>query len=382
MTAESGGYVVDVQRTVSPTGRAVRQIHTLHLDDGRIVRHVVHPARPREPADLPAGSVRSLLAGPISEFHHDGLSGASLFRAWLPTGEPVVVKHVRPGQDWMARATHDPGREALLFEDGVLGTLPPPLSSPVIATERVADGWLLVMRDVGEQRNRLRSTAPVPAGEATLAAVHGLHAKFTGIRAGDWLCSTEDRLRLFSPLRPFLELGYSDTLPKTLTRTWETFTELTDPSLSAAVLELVLDPNGLLRALDQAAPGTLLHGDYRPANLGLGENEVFALDWGLACHGPAVLDFVWYLSNAAWGGDDDRNRLGAVWERLTGDSPTGRAMDLAVVFHAVMGEVAFLVAENHHQPPGFPRPSDETAAWWLRRLHDAFERVGDLSRPN
>ncbi|MBD0693858.1 hypothetical protein BG452_14310 [Streptomyces sp. CBMA123] len=350
--------------------------------DGLIEHHVVHPARPRESAVLPDGAVRSLLAGPISEFQHDGLSGASLFQAWLADGEPVVVKYVRPDRDWMARATHDPGREAILFDEGVLATLPPPLSSPVIATEQVPDGRLVVMRDVSENSGRFRSADPGTAGETALAAAHALHSKFTGVRASEALCSVADRLRLFSPLRPLLELRGTDTLPKTLTRSWETFAELADPSVSAAVLELALDPAGLLQALDRAAPSTLLHGDYRPANLGLGEHDVVALDWGLACHGPAVLDFIWYLSNAAWDGDAERERLETVWTRLTGDGPSSRAMDLAVIFHAVMGEVPFLVAEAHHQPPGFPRPSDETAAWWLRRLHHAFERVGDLSRPH
>ncbi|MER7844256.1 phosphotransferase [Kitasatospora sp. NPDC096077] len=382
VTAEAGGYVVDVQRSVSPDSRPARQIHTLHLVDGLIEHHVVHPARPREPAVLPAGAVRSLLADPIGEFDHDGLSGASLFQAWLATGEPVVVKYVRPERDWMARATHDPGREAILFDEGVLATLPPPLSSPVIATERVPDGWLVVMQDVGEHCRRFRSADPGTAGETALAAVHALHTKFTGVRTSDALCSVADRLRLFSPLRPLLELRGSDTLPKTLTHTWETFAEFADPAVSAAVLGLALDPTGLLQALDQAAPNTLLHGDYRPANLGLSQDGVHALDWGLACHGPAVLDFVWYLSNAAWDGDDERTGLETVWARLTGEDPSSRAMDLAVIYHAVMGEVAFLVAEARRQPPGFPRPSDETAAWWLRRLHHAFERVGDLSRPH
>lgn len=381
VAAEPGGYEIDVQRTMRSDGRAIRQIHKLHVVEHRVERHFIYPALPKVFPSLPSDSLTSVLPESLSEFRHEGLSGAALFRARLEDGEPVVIKHIRPAQDWMARATRDPGREALLFTEGVYEGLPPEISSPVIDAKPVKDGWLIVMRDIRAAREVVRTGNQRVMSEAMLAAVHTMHVKFMDAKPMEALCSLGDRLRLFSPLRPLVERHSSDTLPKTLTSAWECFADHADRALSDAVLRLVLDPWELLRALREAAPSTLLHGDYRAANLGLDGDVVMALDWGLACYGPAELDFIWFLSNTAWGDDDERVHLESTWERLTGCGRDSRVLDLAVIFHAAMGELAFLMSEARHQPPGFSRPSDDTVKWWLRRLEGAFERVGDMGRP-
>lgn len=381
VVVEQGGYEIDVQRSTASGRRLIRQIHRLHVVDGGIERHLIYPALPKEPASVPVGSLTSVLPGSLVDFQHGGLSGAAMFRARLNTGEPVVVKHIRPARDWLARATRDPGREALLHTGAVYDGLPPEIASPVIEATRVDDGWLIVMRDVHAALDVVRTADRPAMSEAMLAAAYAMHVKFMGAEPAGFLCSLADRLRLFSPIRPLVERRGSDTLPKTLTGAWECFADLADHAdraLPDAVLRLVMDPGKLLRALRDEAPGTLLHGDYRLANLGFEDGVVVALDWGLACYGPAELDFVWFLSNTAWGDDAERAHLVETWERLTGRDRDSRVLDLAVIFHAVMGEVAFLMAEARHQPPGFPRPSAETVTWWLRRLEEAFERVGDL----
>lgn len=378
VAVEQGGYEVDVQRLTSSDRRPIRQIHRLHVVDGGIQRHLVYPALPKDSASVPVGPLTSVLRDSLADFRHEGLSGATMVRARLGTGEPVVIKHIRPARDWMARATGDSGREALLHLDGVYGSLPPEISSPVIEAVQADDGWLIVMRDVHAARDAVRAGTVPEMSELMLAAAYAMHLKFAGTEAAPFLCSPGDRIRLFSPVRPLIERHGTDTLPKTLTNTWECFAEHAPRPLADAVLRLAMDPGELLRALREAAPGTLLHGDYRQTNLGVEGGVVVALDWGLACHGPAELDFIWYLSNTAWGDDAERAHLERLWERLTGNGRDSRVLDLAVIFHAVMGEVGFLMAEARHQPPGFPRPSRETVTWWLRRLDEAFERVGDL----
>jgi hypothetical protein len=251
--------------------------------------------------------------------------------------------------------------------------------SPVLDAVRVHDGWLIVMRDVRAALDNVRLGDAVSVSATLLTAVHRMHAAFSGRPPSESLCTMEDRIRLFSPLRPLVERRGEDMLPKTLATAWECFVDNTDPELSDAVLRLLLDPAGLVRALREEAPATLLHGDYRPANLGTDAGAVIAVDWGLATSGPAELDFVWFVSNSAWAGDDTRTHLESVWERLTGRGRDSRVLDLAVIYHAVMGEIAFVMSEARHQPTGFPKPSPATVAWWLRRLEQAFSRVGDLT---
>ncbi|MGR6924600.1 phosphotransferase [[Actinomadura] parvosata] len=370
------GFELDIQRETQG-GRPVRQIHRVQVEHDRITRHVLYPALPRQAMVLPPNGLGPVTLTMLEEFQHDGQSGAALYTARLHTGEPVIVKHIRPAADWMARATRDPGREALLHTESVYHDLPPEISSAVLEAIALDGGWILVMKDISQAQAAARRSDRRATYETMLAAVHVMHAKFSGAPL-PFLCSLEDRLRLFSPLRPLLERHRADTLPKTLTTSWECFADQVDPELVEAVLRIAIDPTGLLRALREAGPGTLLHGDYRPSNLGLASGTVLALDWGLAAYGPADLDFVWYLGNAAWASDEEREYLQAAWTRITGRREDDRTLDLAVIFHAVMGEVAFLVAEARHQLPGLPRPSEATVRWWLRRLAAAFERVGDL----
>jgi hypothetical protein len=313
----------------------------------------------------------------VTDLQHSGYSGATLLRARLASGEPVVIKHIRPDLDWLARASRDPGREGLLYVEGVYDRLPRQMTSPVIDAVPTDGGWVIVMRDVSPAIDAITRGDPVATGEILLAAAAAMHRAFAGTLPSPHLCSVADRLRLFSPLRPLIERHGCDLLPKTLTTAWECFVDGAGQALSDAVLRLVAEPAGLLAAL-AAVPATLLHGDYRPDNLGLEGGRVVALDWALACFGPAELDFVWFLSNAAWAGDETCAALESMWERVTGSSRDGRALDLAVVFHAVMGEVAFVMSQARHQPDGFPKPAAKTVRWWLRRLEQAFERVGDL----
>lgn len=51
----------------------------------------------------------------------------------------------------------------------------------------------------------------------------------------------------------------------------------------------------------RAAPATLLHGDYQPANLALAEDEEpVVFDWQLSGVGPAVLDLITFVNAARW----------------------------------------------------------------------------------
>lgn len=378
-----GGYEIDAQRNlVTPDGvRPLRQLHRLHAETGgKIAWHLVFPARPYQPARLAAPAISRIVRGAVKEMPHSGFSAARLYRATGRAGQPIVIKHLVPGLDWMARATQDPGREALLFTEGVYDTLPPRMRSPVILAEEHDSGWILVMEDVGEQLRAVVERRDRAVLTHLLEAVHDLHMTSPAQPPSRSLCTVADRLRLFSPVRSLIERRGCDTLPKTFLTSWEIFAERVDRDVADAVLQLVADPSRLLAALAAEQDSTLLHGDYRPANVGIEpDGRVVALDWGLACWGPPALDFMWFLSNTAWGDDDEREYLETTWERLTRTTRDSRASDLAVLYHAVMGEVGFLLAETIYQPRGFPRPSAATVPWWLRRIRAALDRLGEIT---
>jgi hypothetical protein len=378
VSVADGGVEVDAQ-TRTAAGRPARRVHRLHVDAaGDVHWHVVFPAAPYDeaPDALPAGL--PVAPGSVRPLRHGGFSGAALYAATSVDGEPLLVKHIRPRVDWMSVATADPGREARLLTDGVYAALPPTLRCPVIAAERVADGWIVVMTDVDEGHRALAGGAGVDAAGLLLPALRDTHERFAGVRPTDALCGLAERLGLFSPVRPLVERHGDDLLPKTLIPMWDTFAERGDPDVVRAVLTTVAEPRRLLHALAEQ-PHTLLHGDYQHTNLALGDDgAVVALDWGLAAWGPAELDYVWFLSNTAWGDDASRERVERLWTDLTGVARDARVADLAVAFHAAMGEVAFLVTEPVYALAGQPAPSAQTVAWWQQRTREAYARLGWL----
>jgi hypothetical protein len=54
----------------------------------------------------------------------DGRSGSLLERVVLADGQTLVVTHVMDGGDWIMRASHDHGRAAALWSQGVLARVP------------------------------------------------------------------------------------------------------------------------------------------------------------------------------------------------------------------------------------------------------------------
>ena len=72
----------------------------------------------------------------------DGRSGSLLERVVLAGGETLVVKHVRDGGDWIMRASHDHGRAAQLWSEGVLARVPEVIDHAVLGPSRSpAAGW-------------------------------------------------------------------------------------------------------------------------------------------------------------------------------------------------------------------------------------------------
>jgi hypothetical protein len=65
----------------------------------------------------------------------DGKSGSRLESVVLDNGDRLVVKHVAPAGDWIMRGTHDEGRAAALWLDGVLDRVPAVIDHTVLGAE-------------------------------------------------------------------------------------------------------------------------------------------------------------------------------------------------------------------------------------------------------
>ena len=150
-----GGIALWLER-VGEDGSAVRQRHYLHLNaDDLVARHWLYTARPRtapsaEPVPEAAEEMFASL-GKVAErstLASSGWSGNRIDRLVLADGQTLIAKRIVPGSDWLGRATRDPGREALLFADGVFARMPASVDPAVVAAEPDGDAWWVVMRDV------------------------------------------------------------------------------------------------------------------------------------------------------------------------------------------------------------------------------------------
>jgi len=81
---------------------------------------------------------------------HADQSGTSLERIVLAAGRRLVAKRLS-GEDWVARVTHDGGREAWLWTEGVLERMPREIDHAVIAAGREGMGTWLLIRDVSDE---------------------------------------------------------------------------------------------------------------------------------------------------------------------------------------------------------------------------------------
>ena len=367
------GLTIEFERRAD--GALARQRHFVQTVDGRIVRQQAYCARPQgatvaPPEDVAVDAVRAV--GEIERREplvHAGQSGNSLERVVLADGRRLVVKRVS-GEDWIARATHDDGREVALWEQGILARMPPEIDPAVLAAGRDGRaGWLL-MRDVSRELLPPERRLSREESARVLAAAAALHRRFAG-ESIPGLCSLEDRITLTAPTTVAAEASELDYLPKMLVVGWEVFADAVPGEVAAAVFDALERPQPLARLLRDCVP-TLVHNDLRGANLGFVPGRTVVLDWGLAGSGPPELDFAWYLFVNGWRIDATREQLVDDFKRAEGDLHDGRALELSWIAQ-LCWHGALLAHELVEASDEKRERARAELAWWVGRVRAALE---------
>ena len=263
------------------------------------------------PATFAALEGRAVTAVRMSPFATaDSASGSAFLRVETEgapgtPGGRYLVKRIGRDRDWLMRATSDPGREALLWRDGVFDRLPPEAGATILAAARDdpnGEGWALLLRDVALALLPSRFEDISPADNAhMLDGIAALHATFfadAATLALPYLC---DPARYYTALAPRTgrhELGATPVAERIL-RGWELLPSLVPPDVASTVAALHDDPHPLVAALARY-PHTLVHGDLRRANLALERQpqpKTLLLDWQLTHAGPPAADLAWFLAD-------------------------------------------------------------------------------------
>ncbi len=227
---------------------------------------------------------------------HDGYSGAKITLI-EQGGQRYVLKRIRAADDWIMRAVGDThSREAQFAVSSLPARLPGSVRLATLGAARDGDGWALLMRDISSML--LLDEGPIVSVatlERAIGAMADLHATFweAGVEASgvDFLEPT----RWLTVLSP----ATGDQLAREgrdfgLARGWALFHEIAPAEVSALVSRLHADSAPLLEIVN-ALPKTLLHGDFKFANVGLDAEAVWLIDWAMSMHAPVAVELAWFL---------------------------------------------------------------------------------------
>jgi hypothetical protein len=301
----------------------------------------------------------------------DGKSGATLERVRLADGRWLVVKHVDPKDDWIARVTGDPGRAPRLWSSGVMARVPWVIDHATVSVELENRGWLVVMRDVSDALLADGRRLSRDEGRRVLAAAAELHAAFRGGPPVGGLTPVVQLYRLMSP-QVASSLASEVEVGRLAVSGWERFPAVVPRDVAAAVAEVHDRPEALARYLAER-PCTLVHGDLKLANLGFHHDRVVMLDWGsLTSWAPAAVDFAWFVAiNAA--------SVHASHDELLDDvrHAAGPDHDEEALRVALLGALAQLGWEKALGATGANatvRARERAGlAWWSARVREALE---------
>jgi hypothetical protein len=307
----------------------------------------------------------------------EAFSGARLERAELPAGRPVVLKHMPPDGDWLTRATGGAGRVRRLWESGLLARIRPLVDHTIIGVLRVDGHDVVVMRDATSDLLPPRVPVARATSRALLTRLGAIHDACEG-ESGGGLCPVGARYAMFAPaLHTPRGAPGAHPLADRILQGWDLFAEHADDDVVAAVFAVHRDPAPLGRRLARFSP-TLLHGDFKLENLGLGPDGLVAIDWGdLTGFGPREVDVAWFALKGA-------GRIGCGPDELFADyeTATGRPMELEALDLVCIGSLAQMgfrfAVSAFASGPDPPEVAAEQLVWWTARAGAALDRLGAI----
>ena len=369
------GIAVWLER-VGQDGIPVRQRHYLRTDDGAVSRHWLYTARPHTaPPAPPSEPIEDLFGGlgAVAErttLQSSGWSGNRIDRLVLEDGRALIAKRIVPGSDWLGRATHDPGREALLFTGGVFDRMPAAIDPAVVAAEPEDGAWWVVMRDVSA--DLLDASTPL-SREQNRFVLRSAAAMWERFWDEDvpYLSSQRDRLAAATLEVAERERGGVDLLPKQFEAAWEAFGEAVDSDVAREISELVRDPGPLANALD-ARGTTLIHGDLRDENIGLLDSSLVLLDFGLATRGNPALELAWYMCHDVWRTQAGHDQVVDDFRRALGERDDPLALELGLISGLVQYGWIFGHSAVVHPDPAEREWARDELRWWVPRVRRAL----------
>lgn len=300
-----------------------------------------------------------------------GWSGSGLERYVLPDKRVVVAKRISPRWDVIMRATGDDGRLHRMWTSGIFARIPPVIDHAMLAVEPEDDGWLVVMRDVSDALVLSDAVLSRTDNRRILEGMCALHETFWEEDLRELrLRPIGDHVARFSPAAA----GASDhPLDMMIARGWSIFAELIPTDVAEAVSAIHHMPAVLAGELDRCEK-SLIHGDFRLANLGLQSDRVVLLDWGtLSTVAPPAVEFGYYLAICWSQVKASREEFIEDYKSLARPRFDSRAFGLALILAlAHLGWNKAIV--NVDEPDESKRQKERADLdWWISRVRTELE---------
>jgi hypothetical protein len=238
-------------------------------------------------------------AGERDQWVPDDTKSGARFERLVIDGQRFVLKYQDARDDWLMRASGDTGeRYVRLWETGLLDRLPDVIDHAVVAASFDNGVGRVLLRDVAEQLLAPDTRFTVAQHQRFIDHMAALHAAFWGWRDDVGLTTLAARYLIFSPAVAAAEAarGSDMLVPKVMAEGWQQLGQVS-PELAAAVFPLLDDPTPLVSALADL-PHTLVHGDWKAANMGTHrDGRTVLLDFGEAPgEATPLADLTWYVA--------------------------------------------------------------------------------------
>lgn len=266
-------------------------------------------------ATITGGAIASIERIPLAVAHFSGSTLERISVGLAGAEQRFVLKRFSIERDWIMRLTHDHAvREVALFRHGIYARLPEVCYVPILAAARDGDSWASLMADVSPGLAHGDDSLSPDELRRYLTHLAAVHARFWNAE------SLNDPALGLSSLRDFVQIlaaptvqsecaeGRSHPVLEAALRGWQIFANVAPPGAVRIVEELARDPEPLLRLLKRMSH-TLIHGDFKAANLGrwppdsiqqssnsIDGTRTIMLDWQDAASGPALLDLGYFLA--------------------------------------------------------------------------------------
>ncbi len=298
-------------------------------------------------------------------------SGSLIERVTLADGEVVIAKHLDPRDDLVLRATGDDGRLQRMWDAGLFERMPTVIRHGMLGVEPEGDGWLAVMEDVGPILLADDRVITRAEQRTILGAGAAMHATFEGTAPP--LGEIALLYRFLSPAMAAAEHGTSNPLPALVGRGWERFADVAPHDIADAIAAIHTDPERFAAAFEGLGT-TLVHGDFRFANMGLEPGRLALIDWGSsAVVGPGALDVAWYLIVGATRIKASRDEVLDDFRDAEGDRFEPRALGLALI--GALAQLGWNKALDVTEAadPGVRARERADFDWWIARVRRELE---------